>query len=605
MADADKNFPSTLHRRNPLHRNPETDINILLLGETGVGKTTFINALANYLVYNDLDSALRGEMQVLIASTFSVANSETHDMTTITVGTRDKNELCEDNGQSQTQGCKSYLFPIGDRYLRLIDTPGVADVRGIQQDNQNFAHVLAFISRYKHLNGICVLLKPNNNRLDLSFRYIIKESLKHLQVNAKKHIMFVFTNARANFYAPGATATQLRTLLASIQSTAQITIPFDRENTFILDNEAFRYLAVRKSGHHFYDAQMTYFVESWERSVKELHRLMARIVSCGLYAVHDMKSLNEAQQMINKLPRPIAEVATLIEENKLLAGEHRRKISQNTNDITANQLPENIAEVVLLKHPRTVCASRKCSTVTEIDGVKRVDYKVKCHRRCYLQGTEQEVLKNPLLKNCSMMNKITGECEKCGCLWDEHIHVTYKFRKRLTYRTIKDEPSRILTNIDQYTNQLKDEQEIIRHICNKLRIFIRANSLNPTNDAVIEYINHCIHQEKQKYNPGDVNSDVIRALENLIGEYQDEFKLMSAKKDNNGNTSDVPTVEDVFACKWQLFELPISGKYFQQQMDGLDLDQVNQMGEREVYANLPRTARLSTNMQQLEKMIKQ
>ena len=65
------------------------------------------------------------------------------------------------------------------------------------------------------------------------------------------------------------------------------------------------------------------------------------------------------------------------------------------------------------------------------------------------------------------------------------------------------------------------------------------------------------------------------------------------------------TIDDVFACKYQLFELPITGKYFKQQMDGLDLDQVNQMGEREFHVDLPQAAQFSTNMRQLEKVINQ
>ena len=213
MADSNESFLFTRRRRLTLNQNPDRDINILLLGETGVGKTTFINALANYLAYDNLDTALEGEMQILIPSVFSIADENTHEPMTITVGTPDKNELCEDNGQSQTQGCKSYLFPVGDRCLRLIDTPGVADCRGVQQDNENFEHVLAYISRYKHLNGICIILKPNDHRLGVSFKYVVKELLKHLHASATDNIMFIFTNGRTNFYTPGGTAKQLRTLL--------------------------------------------------------------------------------------------------------------------------------------------------------------------------------------------------------------------------------------------------------------------------------------------------------------------------------------------------------------------------------------------------------
>lgn len=50
--------------------------NVLLLGETGVGKTTFINSCANYIKFNSMDDALAGGPEILMDSTFTASKVE-------------------------------------------------------------------------------------------------------------------------------------------------------------------------------------------------------------------------------------------------------------------------------------------------------------------------------------------------------------------------------------------------------------------------------------------------------------------------------------------------------------------------------------------------
>jgi len=59
------------------------------LGETGAGKSTTINAIANYLQYENFDDAMENEFVELISSKFELPDPETGETLTITSGTDD------------------------------------------------------------------------------------------------------------------------------------------------------------------------------------------------------------------------------------------------------------------------------------------------------------------------------------------------------------------------------------------------------------------------------------------------------------------------------------------------------------------------------------
>ena len=153
-------------------------LNILLLGATGLGKSTWINGFANYLTYPNLNEAAANSGGIsLIPTSFRI--TDVNQIETVISTGPDENENHED-GESATQFPKTYRFSYDDVTVRLIDTPGFGETCAIEQDKENFNNILTHIARYNKLNGICILLKPNDSRLDGTFQYCIKELLTNL-----------------------------------------------------------------------------------------------------------------------------------------------------------------------------------------------------------------------------------------------------------------------------------------------------------------------------------------------------------------------------------------------------------------------------------------
>ena len=94
-------------------------------------------------------------------------------------------------------------------------------------DKKHFEAILNSLRTYDKIHAVVVLLKPNNPRLSVAFKFCILELLRHLHKSLESNIIFAFTNSRGTFYQPG----------------DNLKIDVSPSNYFCFDNEAFRYLS--------------------------------------------------------------------------------------------------------------------------------------------------------------------------------------------------------------------------------------------------------------------------------------------------------------------------------------------------------------------------
>ncbi|CAF0810636.1 unnamed protein product [Adineta ricciae] len=479
------NDQSSASRRESTSERLQSDgiKNILLIGESGVGKSTFINALVNYLRFDSLQEAQENPVALMpVSFILAVGDDFTEKLITFhgqeTISTEDFSGV----GQSVTQYCKSYLVTIPDHgnkenTIRIIDTPGIGDVRGVDKDDANLQHILSFISNLQHLDAICILMKPNTSRMNVSFRSCFTQLYAFLGEDAREKFLFCFTNTRSTFYTPGDTARVLKQFLAFLPGKQA---PFTKQNTFCFDSESFRYLMAIQNDIQFHTDQQRECNESWSRSTTEARRLLNYINNNMLAPLvpSRIQSVHHAQLKITRMVRPILETIRNTLRNIILR-------SYQSNEKSIKLVPNEVTARAAI-----------CST-------------------CRLH-TDQIVHIGEFYIIRDSLHVFSNSCQTCKCSPDEHYPVDYNLGYELSSNG--DENSRAQTMTDM---------EELCSVSSELEWFLVHSNSSSLKNPFLRGFEKMIEEEAyicSKNTPNDLNRKLRNKLEKLK-------KIFEEKKD--------------------------------------------------------------------------
>ncbi|KAG0625565.1 hypothetical protein M758_2G065300 [Ceratodon purpureus] len=593
----------------PTHNGP---LNILLLGASGVGKSTFINALCNYLTYTSLGEAVKGELQSVIHCEFQYIYYDIYEKDDITkrivVGEPGEYDGFRElqAGESCTERCEAYKFPLGEcGEVRFIDTPGILDTKGVDADEDNIKHTLAFLARYEVLHAVCILLRPNEVRLTNSLRYSIFHLLEKLHKDASRNILFCFTNSRSTHYTNGSTLPLLKDML---KDEVNIDLRSKSNSTYFFDSEAFRHQVIRREGGHLEELVFKDCESSWEQSANEVVRLIGHISTLEPHHLKDTLALNRVRSLLESIQQPLGQLAADIQDNLQQIKRVREEILEKGHDDARTYINKLIIMVayyqttVDLAQPQMVCTEKTCELQGRVchedcnctetasnmpDKLEEIIEQFKVPRLPESSGLEDPVNLMKCIRKftrsraynavfCKELSKFSGKCRVCKCPNSRHMRVRTKMvrttRNVIILKVLDDTASTMekkataLKTLERKEETMEDEKKVVMEAAALFAGFLEQNSIVTYPSADPDY-----YKEEKTKMKCQGNSEREKELKKNLQLYEESLKNFTLCRVNctdagNSNITEARINEEL----QKLYKLELHGPQLKKWMDSIE-----------------------------------
>ncbi len=452
---------------------------ILMVGETGTGKTKLINVMINYML------GVKREDKVW----FEITDDQS-DRT---------------SAHSQTSSITVYGFYLQESqiYLTIIDTPGYGDTRGVDLDKQIAESLLSlsrFDDRVSEIDAVCLVIMAQQNRLSDRQRYIFDAVQSLFGRDIAENIVLLFTHSDGMPPKDVLTAVKEAEIKCSVNEQNQPV--FFLFNNFQSDAADEEYEMIQQ---HAWDLSF--------RGMTRLFKFLETVQPKTLNMTQD--ALQEWKQLEAKISNLKAHVKDIeLKQNELK--QTQAALEQNRKDVNEKNNFEYEVDVAYKEKtdidPKKWNLTKKaiCCTV--------------CEENCHYPGCW--FVSN--LSLCSMMKEecctvCTNKCHYSKHVKEDKIYVTKTRKEKKTCEELKKKYDVKIVDDESFIKKLEEElQELEKR---KVKLVNEASdcvetlqkiTLNTDSLFTLQHIDFLI--EKLKEINENEKAETLKVIKKRAGE---------------------------------------------------------------------------------------
>ncbi|KAG9259758.1 hypothetical protein AMEX_G27298, partial [Astyanax mexicanus] len=392
---------------------------ILMVGETGTGKTTLINTMVNYY------PGVKFEDKVW----FEITEEE-------------KKEQKTDQTESKTSEITVYeIFSEEKSFsLTIIDTPGYGDTRGMEKDMEilpNLYKLFLHDTGVKSLDAVCLVLKASQNRISERQRYIFDAILSLFGKDIGENVVLFIT------YSDGGPPKDV------LEAVEKEKIPCSRD----AENEPVHFLFNNRQPEKHTAKYQRLFKSSWELGEESLEEFFEILKSQQSKSLTLTLSVLRERMQLEACVQSLKEHIKFTEQKWFELTRIQLALKMNKEKIMMDEnYPFFVKKVFKEKVPITkgLWFNRKVTACSECQQ--------NCHLHCIMIANSA--------RSCEVMKK--DYCTVCGCYTSKHVregkkYKTFEKNETVTFadlkRTLHTEKKNVTYDSEKYQHVVTKHQE--------------------------------------------------------------------------------------------------------------------------------------------------